>query len=172
MILQDKIIETARSYIGQEETINNSGFKNNWFQNLMIKIGWSKGQSWCAYFAKLAWYDAFLDSDPIGAKLILRYANGSAWQTYANFHKSKEFHVQVNPIPGALVIFRLGNSTSGHEGVVTTISARGFYFISGNTSQAGSREGTTVLEKFRTLNDPFNPNMLNLTGFVNPIRIA
>jgi hypothetical protein len=172
MNLQDKIIETARSYIGQEETVNNSGFKNSWFQNLMVRIGWLKGQSWCAYFAKLAWHEAFTYFDPDGARLILKYANGSAYQTYQNFARSREFHVQVNPVPGALVIFRLGNSWQGHEGIVTTISARGFYFVSGNTSKAGSREGTTVLEKFSALNEAYEPDGLNLTGFVNPIRIA
>jgi len=172
MTLQDKIIETARSYIGQEETPNNSGFKNSWFQTLMISIGWLKGQSWCAYFAKLVWHDSLLNIDPVGANLILKYANGSSLNTYQNFLRSKEFHVQTNPVAGALVIFREGNETSGHEGVVTTFDLIGFNFVSGNTSKAGSREGTTVLEKYRQLNLPFNPNGLNLVGFVNPIRIA
>jgi len=166
------IVEVARKYIGQEELPNNSGFRNSWFQNWMIKIGWLKNQSWCAYFAKAVWYDAFLSSDPVGAKLILKYANGSSLNTYFNFQKSKEFHVQTNPVVGALVIFREGNSSSGHEGIVTTFDDVGFNFVSGNTSKAGSREGTTVLEKYRKLNLPFNPNGLNLTGFVNPVRIA
>lgn len=172
MKLSEKIIELARSFIGQEETPNNSGFKNGWFQTLMEKIGWLKGQSWCAYFAKSVWCTAFLELDPVGAKLILKYANGGSQATYHNFARSKEFHVQTFPVPGALVIFREGNSFSGHEGIVTTFDNIGFNFISGNTSKAGSREGTTVLEKYRKLNLPYNPNGLNLTGFVVPTRIA
>lgn len=172
MTLQDRIIELVRSYIGQEETPNNSGFKNATFQKLMEKIGWSKGQAWCSFFSKSVWCTAFLEFDPIGTKLILKYANGSSLQTYYNFAKSKEFHVQTFPVPGALVIFREGNSASGHEGIVTTFDNLGFNFVSGNTSKVGSREGTIVLEKYRKLNLPYNPNGLNLTGFVSPIRIA
>ena len=174
MTLPDRIVELARFYIGQEETPNNSGFKNGWFQDLMIKIGWIKGQSWCSYFAKSVWYNAFLELDPIGAQLILKYASGSSLQTYYNFAKSKEFHVQTFPVPGALVIFQEGNLTSGHEGIVTpdSLTTDGFNFVSGNTSVAGSREGTTVLEKYRKLNLLYNPNGLNIVGFVNPIRIA
>jgi len=176
MTLPDRIVELARSYIGQEETPNNSGFKNAWFQALMEKIGWIKSQSWCAYFAKSCWYTAFLELDPVGAKLILKYANGSSLQTYYNFAKSKEFHVQTFPVPGALVIFREGNSASGHEGVVTPtmLTSTGFNFVSGNTSVTGavSREGKIVAEKYRKLNLPYNPNGLNIIGFVVPTRIA
>ena len=172
MTLPELIIERANFYVGQEELPQNSGFKNGWFQNLMVKMGWQKGQPWCAFFAREVWVEAFTELDPIGANLILRYANGSAFATYQAFAKSKEFHVQSNPVPGALVIFRLGNSLQGHEGIVTSLMATGFNFISGNTSKAGSREGTTVLEKYCKLNVPYSPTSLNLSGFVNPLRIA
>lgn len=172
MTLSERIVQIARSYIGQEETANNSGFKSSWFRDKLVAMGWLKFQSWCAYTGKSIWYDAFKELDPVGAKLVLKYANGSVLQTYNNFARSKEFHVQVSPVPGALVMFREGNKTTGHEGVVTTLVTGGFNFISGNTSKAGSREGTTVLEKYRAFNTPYQPNGLNLIGFVNCIRIS
>lgn len=169
MTLQDRIVATARKYIGQQELPNNSGFKNSWFQNLMAKVGWQKFQSWCAYLAMEVWLECF---DEATGKLIRKYANGSSVQTYINFQRSKEFHVQPNPVMGALVIFRHGNSSQGHEGVVTGLKNGSFLFVSGNTSEAGSREGTTVLEKERKLGLPFNPNGLNIMGFVSPILIT
>jgi hypothetical protein len=172
MNLLDSILAVAKSYLNQEETPNNSGFKNLWFQKLMISMGWYKGASWCAFTGKAIWYNGFLQADPIGAKLILKYATGSAIGTYSAFAKSKEFHVQHNPVVGGLVIFQDGNGPYGHEGVVTSLIPGGFTFTSGNTSVAGSREGTTVLDKPRMLNVPFNPSGLNLLGFVNPVRIA
>lgn len=170
--LSDKIIEVAKSYLNQEETPNNSGFKNLWFQKVLLSMGWYKGASWCAFTGKAIWYNAFLSIDPVGAKLILKYASGSATGTYEAFAKSKEFHVQQIPVPGALVIFKEGYGPSGHEGVVTAVNGNTFKFISGNTSVAGSREGTTVLEKDSALNKPFNPKALNLVGFINPIRLV
>ncbi len=175
MTLQELIVQKAKSYIGQEELPQNSGFKNSWFQNLMAKVGWQKFQSWCAYFAMDVWIEVFTVVQPDTVPLIKKYANGSSLQTYINFQKSKEFHVQQNPVPGAIVIFRHGNSsTLGHEGIVTTVDGDcgGFNFTSGNTSAAGSREGTIVADKHQKLNLPFNPNGLNILGFVNPIRIA
>lgn len=172
MKLVDSILSVAKSYLNQQETPNNSGFKNLWFQKLMISMGWYKGASWCAFTGKAIWYNGFLPVDPVGAKLILKYATGSAVGTYQAFARSKEFHVQPTPVIGALVIFKEGNGPSGHEGVVTELVSGGFKFISGNTSEAGSREGTTVLEKTGFLNKPFNPRGLNLVGFVVPQRIA
>lgn len=172
MTLPERIIEIAKNYIGETEIPNNSGFTNANFQKLLAARGWEKGQSWCAYFAYMVWFDAFSELDPVGAKLLPKYANGSSLQTYFNFQKSKEFHVQVNPVPGAIVCFREGNSTSGHEGIVTSFDAMGFNFTSGNTSVTGSREGTTVFDKYRRLHLPYNSNRLNLLGFVNPIRIS
>lgn len=171
-MLPDLIVSIAKKYIGQEELPQNSGFKNSWFQNLMAKVGWVKYQSWCAYFSEMVYIEAFSQLDPAGVPLIKKYANGSSLQTYFNFQKSKEFHVQTHPALGGLVCFREGNGTSGHEGIVTSVGDKGFYFISGNTSVAGSREGTTVLNKFRSLDLPFNPNGLNLLGFVSPLRIS
>ncbi len=120
------------------------------------------------------WIEAFMQIDPLTIPLIKKYANGSSLQTYFNFQKSKEFHVQQNPVPGALVIFRHGNTTQGHEGIVTTVDSDcgGFNFISGNTSATGSREGTIVGDKHQKLNLAFNPNGLNLLGFVNCQKIA
>lgn len=172
MSLVDSILSMARSYLNQTETPNNSGFKNLWFQKVMISMGWYKGASWCAFTGKAIWYNGFLPVDPLGAKLVLKYATGSAYGTYQAFARSKEFHVQSTPVVGALVVFVDGNGPLGHEGVVTELIPGGFKFISGNTSVAGSREGTTVLEKVRMLNVPHSATGLNIAGFVNPVRIA
>ena len=172
--LNDIIVSTIKSYIGVEETPNNSGFKQDWFLKLMLSVGWIKGQSWCAYTSNAAWFEGFKQCDPVGLIAAKKYANGSCVSSYRNFAKSKEFHVQQTPVLGALVYFQHGakDSTTGHAGIVTEITKDGYVFVSGNTSAAGSREGTTVLPKTKVLNQPFNPTGLNLMGFVNPIRIA
>jgi hypothetical protein len=172
MTLVESILAVAKSYLNQEETPNNSGFKNLWYQKIMQAMGWYKGASWCAFTGKAIWYNGFLPVDPIGAKLILKYANGSAIGSYNAFAKSKEFHVQQNPVIGALVVLSDGPGPFGHEGVVTSLIPGGFTFISGNTSKAGSREGTTVLDKTRLLNVPYSEKGLNLVGFVVPQRIS
>ncbi len=164
--LTDDIVAVAKSYLNQEETTGNSGFKNLWFQKVLLAMGWYKGASWCAFTGKAIWYNAFLKADPTGAKLVLKYATGSSLGTYEAFAKSKEFHVQQEPVVGGLVIFSEGNGPNGHEGVVTEL------IPGGNTSQAGSREGTIVLEKSFFMSKPFLAHGLNLKGFVNSQRLT
>lgn len=172
MSIEEKIVSTAKSFIGQTEKPNNSGFKNALFQVKQVLAGWLYGQPWCAYTAEIIWFDAFTGDTKTQA-LIRKYCSGSAVQTLSNFAKSKEFHVQLFPSLGAIVIFKHGNGPQGHAGVVTEIiDSNIFVFISGNTSVAGSREGTTVLPKSETLNKPFSAKGLNIAGFVNPVRIA
>lgn len=167
-----RIVRVARNFIGETEKPGNTGFKNILFEAKMKLTGWLYKQSWCAYAAELVWFDAF-EGDKQTQALIRKYCSGSAVQTYRNFEKSKEFHVQPNPTVGAICIFKHGNGPLGHAGVVTELKgANGFLLVEGNGSAAGSREGTMMVEKLRMLNRIFSVNGLNIMGFINPIRIA
>lgn len=163
--LLDKVLSAARSYIGQHETTGNSGFVDKAFQKKMEAIGWNKGQSWCAYFAELAWKQGF-EGHPLLPALDKLFSP-SATATYSNFYGSTLFKTGLVPKPGALVAWRHGNGWQGHMGIVESVSAdKIFVSIEGNTNQAGGREGVAVLRKTRQTGQPFKPSGLNLLGFV------
>jgi hypothetical protein len=156
------IIEIAESYIGQEEKIRNSGFKNGWFERLMRGVGFYTGAPWCAFFAKLVWKQAGVDHSLI---------NGSVRQTMLNATKAGNW--RTYPVEGAVAIwitFKNGKpKKTGHVGVVTNTSNASFYTIDGNTSKNGSREGIVVMGKWKYLNWTEN-NGLRLMGFIHPIK--
>ena len=156
-----KIVEVAKSYLGQEEIANNGGFKNKEFDKRMKEVGFSKGQAWCAYFAELVWKEAGEDVKPFSA---------SAFKTYQNYEKAGR-KGSIKPEVGALVVWRsVVNNVpqwTGHIGIVTEVLEDSFKTIEGNTNDKGGREGIKVAAKTRTYNWKADKG-LRLIGFINP----
>lgn len=165
MTLVDNVLAAAKKYIGETEKTGNSGFIDPAFQKKMESVGWNNGQSWCAYFAELAWKEGFA-GHPLLPSLDKLFSP-SATATFANFSGSKLFKTGTTPALGALVVWRHGNGWQGHVGIVSSIVDKTtFKAIEGNTNAAGSREGVAVLEKTRKLGEPFKAQGLNVVGFV------
>jgi hypothetical protein len=165
-----KIINTAGGYIGQEEIQPNLGFKDAIFLAKMIAVGWLKGQSWCAYFGKLVWLEAYADRPEI-VTLIKRLFNGSALETLANVRASGKFVVSTTPIPGAMVVYQDGKSAQGHIAPACTGVLPGcIHTIEGNTNTDGSRDGYEVARKERST---VNQNIagLHIVAYIYPIEI-
>lgn len=166
MTISEKIVQVARSYIGQKEKPNNSGFIDPIFEKKQKAVGWINGQSWCAYTAELIWSEAFAEIYPKILPLITKYFSGSTLATFKNFKKSPEFAVRSYPKVGAVAIWQHGSGTTGHAGVVTSFNDDTFQVVEGNTSEKGSREGTIVRENTREIIKPYSDKGLNLLGFI------
>lgn len=164
----EKIVATARGYIGQTETANNKAFTSPAFQKKLEAVGWITGQAWCAYTGELIWTEA--TDDIATKKLITKYFSASATATFKNFDLAPEFETGQVPKVGALVIWRHGAGWQGHLGVVVEVGADKIAFkaVEGNTNNAGGREGVVVALKPRKIKEPYKPIGLNLVGFVYP----
>jgi hypothetical protein len=164
--LTEKVIDAATSIVGQQETPNNSGFKDAEFEKRMKDVGWRIGESWCVYTAELIWKTAFTTAHPL-YPLINKLFSGSAMITWANFVKDTTFKKGKLPQPGAICIFQHGKGWQGHAGIVTSIGSGSlFNTIEGNTNAAGGREGIEVATKQRFINLPYSERGLNLVGFI------
>jgi hypothetical protein len=163
-----KIIAIAQSYVGQQEIQPNRSFKDAAFLKKMISVGWQPGQSWCAYFFKLVWLEAYADNAVIKAK-INQHGCGGAMNTFENYKTDPLFKTSMIPLPGAGVIFEDGKTWNGHAGIVIKVLDKGtIQTIEGNTNTNGSREGYEVAVKTRALDMPYNPNGLNIKAFIYP----
>lgn len=168
-MMQERIVQMAKKYVGQREMKNNSGFKDKDFEKRMKDVGWQDGQAWCSYFAELVWREAYKITtyDKELAKLF----SGSATQTYKNFQLSGNWEFGATPREGALAVWRYGVGWQGHIGIVYALDEKDplkFLTIEGNTNQAGGREGIEVAKKIRFLNKPLTTSGLNLVGFIYP----
>lgn len=193
MSINQKIINRAMYYRGQQEIPGNQGFierdlhekiDDKTFQEKMELCGWEKGQAWCAYFVELVWKEAYA-GDPLVSLLDILF-NAGALATWNNFSKS-EFITDKKPEPGAIAIWQnyryvtipnyhdLKNSRTelrgtwqGHAGIVIEVIKNEFVTIEGNTNENGSREGIEVARKIRLLSFDIHKGLV-LKGFIHPI---
>ena len=161
--VNQRIIRIANSYVGQKEKIRNSGFKNSWFDKLMRAVGFYTGAAWCGFLVKLVYNEAGVDTSLL---------SGSVRKTMLNATAAKNWHTK--PVKGCIAIFLTHKNgipkKTGHMGIVD-FSFDGYLFtIEGNTSEKGSREGTTVLDKHREI-DWDTQNGLRLMGFIYPVEV-
>ncbi len=170
MKLEERIVEIAKSYIGQEELPNNSGFIQSDYEEKIKSIGWVKGQSWCTHAVELVWTEAFSEIDPDGIPLLKMLFSGYAIKTLENFTNSGVFEVGQVPNIGAIAIWQHGNTEMGHAGVVVSFTRTTFKSCEGNTHREGEYEAKEYAERLRRLNIPHTSDGLNLLGFIYPQR--
>lgn len=150
-----KQIQIAKKFLGQSELSGNR-FKDDPnikgdLGELLIKAGQKDGEAWCAYFMEAVFCEAY----PEREREFRRLFSANCLQTLENFEKAG-YQTSLVPVVGALAVYvlvRRGVETkSGHIGLVTDVLRPTQHVnIEGNTTKAGSREGTTVLGKTRTL---------------------
>ncbi len=165
----NKAVEIALKYIGQTEKPGNSGFTQVDFEKRMQKVGFQKGQAWCAYFSELVFKEAY----PEKAKELDKLFSASAVQTYKNFtHKENGLGYSENQLPevGNLVIWQNQKAGepqwTGHAGiVVSVIDSETFESVEGNTNDGGGREGYIVAKRTRKVLKDVK-NGLEILGFI------
>ena len=164
------ILFFASSYLGKQETPNNSGFQDKIFQQEMASVGWRPGYSWCVYFTKLVWKKS-IKNDTV-RNIAMKLINGNSQVTLANFQKdqSGRFILTDSARAGAIVIFQEykngSGSPSGHAGIVIEVHPGYYFTIEGNTNDVGGREGYIVAKKKRKYNF-WTTNGLRLRKFIS-----
>lgn len=173
--LQETITRTATALLGIKEIEPNQGWINapEFTRDMQTIAHWKPSDEWCADTGKVIWYNSFPNTDHA---LLNRYFSANCVESWHNFRKSPEFKTSPNcPVPGALAIWELhskGEPTSkGHMGVVSKCLPPHFNTIEGNTSATGSRTGNIIAENPHSLDRPYNPNGLNILGFVYADKI-
>lgn len=171
-MIEDRIIEIARSFIGLHEIPQNMGWDDKRFESLMEDCGWQKGQAYCAYFCELVWKIAFGELQPELLPDLDRLFSSGAVKTFNNFKEACLFDVNKNPGRGAIVIWQRWKDNlphwTGHAGIVTTIKNQNeIGTIEANTNVFGHREGDSIEERARLLNMDAR-NGLVMKGFIHP----
>lgn len=185
----NKIVEIARSYIGQEEISGNKGFIDKAFDKEMRNIGFYTGAAWCGFFCMLSWLKA---KEPIHVtdkrKQVSRIVTSSAVRSMKQASMAGRF--ELYPVPGAVAVWRTFKNnkpqSTGHMAIVDEdfeikkwhedkendlrIPVDGYFkTIEGNTNADGGREGKEVAEKSRSFSWT-RADGLRLMGFIHPVE--
>ena len=168
----EKIITVAKSYVGIKEKTGNKGFWNAAFEKLMIVVGWYVGAAWCAFFTKNAYLQAYSDNKAFVA-VIKNCFTGGAVDTFNRVKANGTFATGTIPKNGAIVVFRMGDTSRGHHGIIvnSAYATNTMQTVEGNTNSAGSREGDTVAIKLRTITRDFKADGLNVVGYIYPFEV-
>jgi hypothetical protein len=160
------VSEVAKKYLGQSELEGNVFTTDTELGKKLKEAGHNNGEAWCAYFAEAVFCEAYPNKEGAFRKMF----SAGAVRTLENF-KRNGYTIFEEPQEGMLVIWQSYKdgkpSWTGHAGVVIDVLPNGaFITIEGNTTAAGSREGTSVQIKTRSLKR-VNTG-LNVLGFVKP----
>jgi hypothetical protein len=139
--IQD-VLKTARGQLGFQEKKGNRTKFGDWYG--------ADGQPWCAMFLSWAFAQA---GHPLPDA---QSANGFAQVRTGWAYAKKHDRITWKPQPGDIFLIR-SSGQKGHTGLVVSVDydrngkATAVHTIEGNTNAAGRREGTSVLEKTRSV---------------------
>ena len=166
------LIAIARSYLGIHEVGVNDGEFVRMFQSA---IGKAEGEPWCISFIQYCVKmvedicENVFDHAMIDGNLkLLQSINPLAClieTEHALTLYKTALHRKTRAEPGLIAVWQNGDTSSGHGGIVESVTDDGFTTIEGNTNESGSREGDGVYRKKCT----YGPRgKLKLLGFVDP----
>lgn len=166
------ILTICSRLVGITEKPGNSGFSNADFERDMKIIGWYLGAPWCAFVVRFIMKEAYYMNAEI-IKIVNKCFTGGAVDTYNRVVNDGTFKTGNTPKVGAIVIWKHGIGPSGHAGVVESfdLKTNTMTCCEGNTNAAGSREGNAYARKLRTINRGFQPNGLNIVGYIYPLEV-
>ncbi len=144
-----KVIEVALKYVGQKELENNVFSDSTELGKRLHGAGQKDGNPWCALFVESVFKEAY----PERFKEFDKVFSASAVETYKNFTKASNasgYMLNALPKEGNIVIWQKYQDGKpqwqGHAGIVYQLkSSWEFTSIEGNSSEKGSREGTSVV---------------------------
>lgn len=146
---QAEVVRLAKSYVGTKELKPNRLFSKAGFIDLLNKVGFTKGNPYCATFAWAIWITA---AENVGlesfAAFLKTMKSDSSIQTWSNLDASNDIDTRSGiPQVGSIVVWRKGLLWKGHVGII--IDPVSMTTIEGNTGSTNPREGDGTYSKHR-----------------------
>lgn len=130
--------QAARACVGiREASGNNDGVMVELIQET---VGSADNEPWCMALVQtlIAYVEVKLD---IKSPLIVTEHVMTCWNTTPFSQRVKRI-----PLPGAIVCWRHGSTSSGHTGIVIDCDGKNMHVIEGNTSSGVSPDGKVERE--------------------------
>ena len=159
------LVAEAKRWIGvTEESGDNKGQCVQMFQKACDNK--AAGESWCMAFVQFC----LKNTDSLCVDVLKSMGKNNLFLSehcLTVWNNSPKSCRVDKPFIGSIAIWQMGETTSGHTGIVTEIGQATFKTIEGNTGPGAGvvREGDGVYEKTRTMNQIGN---MKLLGFLLP----
>jgi uncharacterized protein (TIGR02594 family) len=154
------LIKEASKWVGvHEKGGNNKGAEVELFQKAVD--GKASGEAWCMAFMQFC-IKQVEASEGINSKIFRSEHCMTVW------NNSPEAIKTHTPEVGCIIIWRHGQTSNGHTGIITGIDVDGdFLTIEGNTADSSSiiRDGDGVFSRVRSKN---GSGEMKIVGFIKP----
>lgn len=157
------MVEAAQCLVGIREKGNNRGYEVELIQKTVD--GKAQGEPWC-----LAYVESIIAYCEVktGVKSPLKATEHC--MTLWNATPS-DLRVKGTPMAGAVVIWRHGNSTSGHTGIIKSAGDRIMSVFEGNTTHGVDAKGKVVRDGggcYLNKRDRKGSGSMKVMGFIKP----
>ena len=155
------MIEAAKACVGIREKSNNND--GPMVELIQETIGGHSNEAWCMAFVQTCIAYAEVKTKTYSSLYVSEHCQ-TVWK-----ETLKSYRVKKHPLPGAIAIWRHGDSSNGHTGIVLGADNKIFQAVEGNTTsgKAGDkivREGGGVYFTERSLQG--FPEVKNKTGMI------
>ncbi len=148
---KNKLVGTSNLLEIVEKTAGDieEGFYPQSFENELKKLGWQKGQDWCAYFVK--YYILSKITDKNKRDILNKYLSGSSQQNYKNLLMLSDKYSWVKkysyPIDNSIITWqKIDDQTKGHQGII--IDASNYKTLEGNSfNKLKGKDGVNILTR-------------------------
>jgi hypothetical protein len=159
MTPHERLIEIVTHEVGVKESGgDNHGPRVEEYQKAVDNI--AHGESWCMAFVQ--WAIKQVEAE-FGIKSVLFKSE----HCLTVWNKTPASARLATPIPGAVIIWRHGDTTNGHTGIVTSVTANNVGTVEGNTSDGKgvNRNGDGVYARIRSR---VGSGAMQVVGWINP----
>lgn len=170
-LISERIVVTIREFLSDKNINDCKEFNEPIFRAKLNYFGWELPFAANAIVCELIWKIAIGRESLNEYNHLDRLFSPSPVATHANFRGSKNFKTGSLPEPGALVVYRRGNTWQGYMAIVTNVSAdrQSFDVAEGRVLDGSEDRFLTLIEKTgKRMGLPFKEDKLNLVGFIYP----
>jgi hypothetical protein len=168
-LIWEKIVVTAKEFLNDKNINDSFEFNEPLFQTKLKHFDWDLKFAAASIFCELVWKEAIGKHSLTEFQQLDRLFSPSPIATHSNFRGCRQYKTGNLPEPGALAIWRKGNTWQGHMAIVTSVSDDQSQF---NVIDARAMEGSQSLflsieeRPDKKMGQPFKNDKLNLVGFI------
>lgn len=169
-MVAEKIVVTAKEFL-ETKNVNDSPFLNEpIFHSKMVHFDWDLSFAASSVGCEIIWKKAIGRDSLTEYQQLDRLFSPSPISTHCNFRGCKAYKTGDMPEPGAMAVWRLGNSWKGNMAIVIEVAEdRQTFTVIECSVMTGSQQSFLKFEqKEKRLQLPFKNDKLNLVGFIYP----
>jgi len=173
-LIWEKIVVTAKEFVHSRNINDCHEFNEPFFQTKIKEFDWDLSFSAASIGCEIIWRIGIGRGRPSIGRQFDRLFSPSPVSTHANFRGSKGYKTGNVPEPGAIAIWKRGNSWQGNMAIVTAVSDdKKLFDVVETRVLEGSENKFLRLDekKDKRMDLPFRNDKLNLVGFIYPPSI-